>query len=259
MIRRKLKQIVIIAVYIFIFLGIVFFIFSILHSPSCKDGIENGKEEGIDCGGECPQKCEKIPRLKELKISPITIIPYQGKCDLVAEITNANQEYGFDGVEYVFSIYKDKNKIDQRSGKTYILPNEGIYLIETKIPCEEIPDKAELEIKGKEAKEFQEDGRPKLEVLNKSFHYSKMADTFFEVNFQVANRSGYDFYSLDMRAIVVDESGNFIAINKSNINSIKSGEIRDFRIFWPSEFKGSATEVIIEVSANTLNLGNVSR
>lgn len=28
--------------------------------PTCTDGIQNGSETGIDCGGECPMSCEPV-------------------------------------------------------------------------------------------------------------------------------------------------------------------------------------------------------
>jgi hypothetical protein len=33
------------------------------HSPTCVDGVKNGEEEGIDCGGDCPFNCISVDGL----------------------------------------------------------------------------------------------------------------------------------------------------------------------------------------------------
>ena len=29
-------------------------------APTCNDGIQNGDEEGVDCGGSCPDSCDTV-------------------------------------------------------------------------------------------------------------------------------------------------------------------------------------------------------
>jgi hypothetical protein len=51
---RQRKKIVIISIPILIILLIVLIrIFYIKPAPTCADGIKNGNEQGIDCGGPC--------------------------------------------------------------------------------------------------------------------------------------------------------------------------------------------------------------
>ena len=35
----------------------------IVSAPRCTDGVQNGNETGVDCGGSCPLKCDGEPCL----------------------------------------------------------------------------------------------------------------------------------------------------------------------------------------------------
>jgi hypothetical protein len=255
--KRKTKQIIITLIYLVIFIGGFYLIYKVFFGPSCHDGKQNGIENGIDCGGSCPNQCLKGPELKNLQLGPVSVIEYKERFDVALEVRNINGQFGFGEVIYEVALYNGEEKVGSREGKTYLLPNETRYLIETGIECKVFPDKAKVYIQSGEWQEFAKEERPKLEILNKSFRYKKVAGNFFEVDLQIANRSSYDFLTVDIDAVVKDEDGKIIAINKANLNSVKSGEVRDFRFFWPESFEGQAKTVDIKAQSNVFDLQNL--
>ncbi len=255
--ERKTKQIIIIATYLLIAVGAVFFIYKIFWGASCTDGKKNGGEEGIDCGGPCPRPCINTPVLEKPEAISVALIPYRGKFDVVAEIKNVNDRFGFEKVPYEILLYKGEEAVGGKKGAIYILPNEVRYLVETGIECKDSPDSAKVLVEGEGWAEYKKKEKPKLEILNKTFNYTKTGGSFFEINFQIVNRSSYDFLTVDIEAVVRDGSNKIIAANKANLNSVKSGEVRDFRFFWPVEFEGKADSVEIKAQSNVFDLQNL--
>jgi len=88
---RAMKQLIIGLVFVLILGGIGYGIYSgLAPEVSCTDGIQNGKEEGVDCGSlACGKACEPA-------IMPINIISSQffkvgqGDYDFVAQLSNPN-------------------------------------------------------------------------------------------------------------------------------------------------------------------------
>ncbi|MEA3272987.1 MAG: hypothetical protein U9Q72_00075 [Patescibacteria group bacterium] len=255
--KRKTKQIIITSIYLAVAIGSCYLVYKVFFGPSCHDGRQNGMEKGIDCGGSCPQQCLNGPELKNLQLGSVSVIEYKERFDVALEVTNINGQFGFGEVAYEVALYSGEEKVGRREGKIYLLPNETRYLIETGIECQAFPDKAKVYIQSGEWQEFTKEERPKLEILNKSFGYKKVAGNFFEVNLQVANRSSYDFLTVDIDAVVKDKSGKVLAVSKANLNSVKSGEVRDFRFFWPEAFEGQAQLVEIKAQSNVFDLKNL--
>ena len=62
MIKRTVKQIVIIIFFLAIVfvIGFLFYKVFLEHSPTCFDGIQNQGEIGIDCEGPCEKICQSV-------------------------------------------------------------------------------------------------------------------------------------------------------------------------------------------------------
>lgn len=86
--------------------AVVYFLF-IYQAPSCYDGIRNGLEEGVDCGGGCELVCPfaaskpNVAWSRAFEIGP-------GVYNLAAQVENPNFDVGTN-VEYVFRGYDADN------------------------------------------------------------------------------------------------------------------------------------------------------
>ena len=85
----------------------VFYFLFVYQSPSCFDNIQNGLEEGIDCGGGCQLVCPfaasepNIAWARAFEIAP-------GVYNLAAEVENPNFTVGTN-IDYTFRAYNEAN------------------------------------------------------------------------------------------------------------------------------------------------------
>ena len=254
--NRTLKQIIIALVFALIIGGGIYFFLKLMNPPSCNDGVKNQNEEGIDCGGVCAKKCAKPIQYREVEVGEPHLIEDEGVYDVAVEIKNPNPEYGFKEIEYEVLIYADKNVIGRRSGETYLLPGESRFVVETGIEVNSgfKPNQVELSIKGLKPQEFVGKEKPKIEIVNENYRYVREPGSFFEVTFQVVNKSGLTLDTIDLETVVYTATGEIIAVNKATINTVEAGETRDFRFFWPRTFSGVVSGVYTRAGSNTLLL-----
>lgn len=93
--------------------------------PTCFDGVQNGEETGIDCGGACTRICAPdILMPQPLWAQSFKIV--DGQYNAVAYIENRNRSVGTQELGYTFKIYDDTGLITERSGVT-VLPPDGVY------------------------------------------------------------------------------------------------------------------------------------
>src|SRR3989344_5453626 len=109
--------------------------------PTCNDGIQNQKEDGVDCGVPCAA-C-RVVRFEDIAVLSYQSFPIgDGSYDALAEIKNLNKDHGAPEFQYVFNFYNaDKKLIGERSGKSFVLANQTRYIIESNI---QLPDSATL-------------------------------------------------------------------------------------------------------------------
>ncbi|MFH1558977.1 MAG: hypothetical protein ABIC19_00445 [Patescibacteria group bacterium] len=254
---RTIKQVIVISVFVLGALFVAGFIFWLLNRPSCSDGKKNGDEQGIDCGGSCPRQCAPMVNLNELKVEEETMIKDGERYDVAAKVINTNKTYGFYPLEYRVNLYRASKLVASRQGSSYVMPGDMFYLIEAGIEYQGTPDSMEIVVEKAEPVSFKGDNRPKFDILNQNYAYTREPGSFFETNFQIANRSKYDFLKVDLETVVKNASGEIIAVNRGNINELKSGEVRDFRFFWPGEFFGVAKKVETRARSNFFDLSNL--
>ncbi|HYF13018.1 MAG TPA: hypothetical protein VD928_01835 [Candidatus Paceibacterota bacterium] len=101
--------------------------------PTCTDGIRNGDESGIDCGGSCLLLCAAEARVplvlwaRSFNSSPSTYTA-------AAYVQNPNPGAGARNVRYAFQLYDDKNVlVVEREGVIDLPPVRTIPIIEPNI------------------------------------------------------------------------------------------------------------------------------
>lgn len=120
-VQRKLSIIITMVVIAgFVVSGVLFLI---LHNPpSCNDGIQNGLELGIDCGGVC-ELCPVEPK-KLLDVWTRNFLIAEGVYAAVAYIENQNENLYVPEVQFEIELYNKNNAaITRASSKTTIMPN----------------------------------------------------------------------------------------------------------------------------------------
>ncbi len=118
--RRRFIILLILGAVAAAFLAVVL-IAALYKAPSCSDGVQNGSEQGIDCGGSCPYLCtalEQAPTV--LYTTPLPGI--SGRTDIIASVVNNNPAAAAKAVPYYVSLYGADHAFVQRVSGTVDLP-----------------------------------------------------------------------------------------------------------------------------------------
>jgi len=67
------------------------------------------------------------------------------------------------------------------------------------------------------------------------------------------NESPFDFSLISLKIILKDSADKVVALNLTEIRTVKSGENRDFRAVWFSRFLGEVLNVEVQAEANVFD------
>jgi hypothetical protein len=256
--KKAVKKRIII---ILIFLFFVFFLFLSLYlyfkpQPSCFDGKQNQNEQGIDCGGICAQECDNV-KAQPLIVEEFGIISsgLEKKYDFYARINNPNAVFGSKKFDYTVQ-FKDFNGeiITTRKGSDFILPREKKYIVIENVDSDSKPIKANLKINNSNWVKFNNYyKKPDVEIINKKYNEVSNGINFAEVYGLLKNNSPYDFNSIKIKVILKDDKDKVVALNSTQMNTINSGEQRDFKLFWPHRFNGSVSNMEVQAEVDIFN------
>jgi len=258
--KNKKKQIIIASIYAILFLLFFGFVFSKIYfwikpAPTCSDGIKNQNEEGTDCGGVCSNKCAPAARY-DLKVISAGFVEsgFPGKYDLYAEVSNPNSDLGASQFQYLFKIKNSSGEqTATREGTAIILPGETKYVIENNIESKTAPESVEAEIKNPVWVEFADYEKPQLKIINKNYNEINSGVGFGEAVGVLRNDSPFDFSAIKIKVILKDFDGKIVALNSTQINTVKSGENREFRAFWPVKFPGTVGNMEVQAEVNVFD------
>lgn len=249
---RLKKRLIIIIIYIAISLLFLWGLYEIFKpAETCMDGIKNQNEEEADCGGVCA-RCRKI-KVQDLKIGENGIVDssLQGKYDFYGLVINPNNIYGSNYFEYRITLKDDKGGvISERNGNSYILPGEEKYIIENNMEAASFPAIAEFEIANPKWMEFEYYEKPQLKVINKTINEVGSGVGFAEAVGLLRNESPFDFNVIKIKVILKDADSKIIALNSTEMRTVRSSEEREFKVLWPNKFPGVATYVEVQPEVN---------
>lgn len=253
-----MKRIIFVIIYLAIFLSVAFAIYSWLKpKPSCTDGMRNQGEEKVDCGGPC-SPCKEEIFTQDLQVKEkYFVYGGPGIYDVEAKIYNPNNQYGGSEFSYKF-ILKDAagQNIAERSGKSFILPAQTKYIIETNLETGGAPQTVEVELGETSWEEFSGYEEPQLNIYYKQYNTVTGQPIFGEATGLLRNESTFDFGTIKVNVVLRDANGLPIALNSTIMNTVNSGEERDFRLIWPTSFPGNVQSIEMEAEANVFDSQN---
>lgn len=255
---RSAKQSAIITVYLILVSLTGWAVYSVLKpAPTCFDGKQNQGEEKADCGGPCLPCAEEISA-QDLKITEKAFVSGgPRKYDVMAKISNSNDQYGSPEFSYKF-ILKDNNGtiLTEQEGKSFILPSETKYLIGTNLETGLKPAVLEINIFDCRWETFFAYKKPQLNIYNKHYDLISSGVGFSKAFGLLVNESEFDFNAIKINVILRDASGSPLSFNSTEMRTITSREERDFKLVWPISFPGEVQNVEMEAEADVYNSQN---
>lgn len=251
------KKIIIISIYSALLLVMILSLYLWLRPvASCTDGKQNQNETGVDCGGVCANKCAVVFQAADLLVGQAGFVEsgLVNKYDVYAEVTNPNGTVGSRSFQYEFVVLDAAGaELAKKSGEGFILPGEKKYVIENNVLANVIPSRVDFKITGSEWVEFAGYQKPELRVVNKNYSEVNSGTEFAAVVGLLKNESTFDFATIRLDIILKNSDGKVIALNATEMSTVKAGENRDFKAFWPGKFSGTVNNFEVQPEVNVFD------
>ncbi|MEN9342315.1 MAG: hypothetical protein RIQ54_571 [Candidatus Parcubacteria bacterium] len=250
--KRLIKQLAYGIFYAVVIAAVVvptYYIF-IRPAPSCTDQIRNQSEEGVDCGGPCKRACvpSDIRGLETVSV-PQAFAPKRGVFSVIARIQNPNLAFAARQFTYTFRIFDIAGSVTELSGVSHSYAGEVKYItsIDTSGAINIHPARiARIEVVFSNptwvpASEF---AKPSLRMqeFQASSDHADITTTG-----KIINEDALDFRRITLVAILYGRFGQIVGFGQTNIDNVRSNEIRQFSIIHPvvEDVVASSTQVII--------------
>ena len=245
--RRQLAVIVIIAVP---FVGVsLFAIERLIPNPSCFDNRQNQEEIAVDCGGSCAPCALKYPK---------QIVPFWARAvptrpnvmDAAAEIENPNELLSSRNIEYKFILRDQFGPIAERTGRTFLYPQERLIIIESGINVTRKPTRVDFTIVNVDW-HLQNDPKPTIAVERREYRVEEEKGRRISVvEMTLQNDTPFDFAALEANVAILDPSENLLGANRLLVENLFSGQRRSVKSIWPYELAGEIDAILIDPRAN---------
>lgn len=232
----------------------------VVPAPTCTDRIQNGQEEGVDCGAAaCGVLC--APAVKPLTVLPARIIAYgNGTYDVLAELDNDNATYGAARVEYTLRVTDAAGaEIAMRRGTTYVNAAQKQMLVFPLTGLTVAPASAELQVPATAvqwARLDLQDGETIEFVVRRDQVLTASGSVRYEAT--VTNRSRYDFDTVDIAVLLYNAQGVLVGTGTTVVKTLIANEERAFSVDWPFAIPG-ATRAQTSVTTNVFDNDNYIR
>jgi len=232
-----------------IIFGIFFSLF--YKAPTCNDGIKNGKEQDVDCGGTCIKLCQSafLPARIEWGGAKFEKVA-DGLYNAASYVVNPNTNGAALQVPYKFSLYDNQGiLIAEREGVLAIPAHRNTLAFESAISTgKRIPVKATFEFLRTPQWFKSHDTLDGLAVIEKKYNEDEKSSSL-EVMLENRNLTAYK--KIIVNVVLYDINGNAIGFSRTNIDEIAPNGGREMAPFtWPMSRGGRV--VSVEVLPETI-------
>lgn len=246
--KRKLQYFGIFVIFFAVFVALPFYFF-IYQKPTCFDGLKNGSELGVDCGGSCRLLCSNEiaepvsrwdPRIFRILPGVYSVIAYLENPNITAEVLRA---------PYTFKLFDSNGLlVTERKGETFIPKGQTFAVFEGNFSTgERIPTRATFSFGDNLLWEKNLTTKPQLDVTNKAL---SRETTNPRVDATITNQSLTPVSNIELVAIVFDGAGNAIGASRTLVLNIEAGESLPLVFTWPMAFdtKSEACSAPVDVA-----------
>lgn len=228
-----------------IYLGFVVLILTIISfiffwkfwykTPTCFDGVRNGDEDGIDCGGSCSLVCsvDVLPLVVRSDPRIFEVLP--GVWSVIVYVENQNTNLDASYTQYTFKFYDDDNNIIyERSGTTIIPKNKTSAIFEGSISPERGRIKRVTFELGKDIYWQKNESKDEIVITHSAI---LREETSPRIEARVKNNSIEDIENVELIISIFDGNDNTIAASRTFVEKINKNSYSDVFFTWPKPFE----------------------
>lgn len=209
--------------------------------PSCDDGLQNGGERGVDCGGNCALVCTREvnpPVLSWVRAFPVS----KGRYNVVALVENSNSAARADGVRYRVRVYdQDDVTVAEREGVADLDPQSVLPIVELGLDTgERTAYRAGFEwLSDPVWVEAEPEARP-VAVVDERIEVQGQEP---RVRASIQNLGALPINRVAVVALVYDIDRNAIAASRTWVDRLGAGASQDVAFTWPAPWTAVATSL----------------
>ncbi len=240
------------ATYVTVFLLIIALIiagiiFKVLHRPpTCFDGILNGSETGVDCGGTCQVICE-AETLKPTVLWQrlFSANEERGLWSVLAKVENPNAHARITAISYRFKIYdEDGVPLAEKRGVIDLPPASIVPIYESFVSTgTHTPVTVTFEFTS--APVFMRQDTPEKQFLFGRDVVVSDEATAPKITAQIDNRSVKNLSKVEVIAIVYDKLDNALAASRTVIDSLPKNGTAEATFTWRQPWGAPSSRIEI--------------
>ena len=240
--RRKFTYASFVCIVLIVVVGLPIF-FTTYHRPTCSDGIRNGDEQGIDCGGSCQRLCQSAylsPAIPWVKYEKVV----EGRYNVAAYIVNPNTNGAALNVPYTFTLYDAEGiLITEAAGVTSLSPHRNTVAFVGAVDTgKRIPARVTFEFTKAPLWQKAGDTVSDLAISNKKYTEDASGSSLTAT---IRNTSLYAYQKVYVFAVLLDSDGNVVGFSRTLIDRIDPGTSQVAPFTWPSSHDGRFTTIEI--------------
>lgn len=227
-----------------------------VKEDNCFDGIQNGSELGIDCGGGCQAVCSVEVQEPVVRWAR-TFRVNDGTYNAVASVTNPNL-FGTERIQYRFRLESaDGGFITERIGETYMNEDETFMIFEPNISVgKQVPKRATFKILEyglwyRKAGNELDVPLPEFSIRDKKVYTE---DGIVKAEAVVENDSLVEARDIEVVGVVFDSNNNAIASSKTFIENLRGEGNQKIVFTWPEGFNGQMAFFEVFPRVNTVRV-----
>ncbi|MBU6427043.1 FxLYD domain-containing protein [Patescibacteria group bacterium] len=210
-------------------------------APSCFDGIKDGNETGVDCGGSCVKLCPSA------FLTPVTdwtrfeeVAP--GLYNIATYIENPNIDGEAFGVPYHVQLYDNRGVlIVEYDGTVTLPPHRNVLAFQGAVNTgQRVPSKALFEFTGIPNWHKQADRLVYLSVTDKQYRED---ETGSALTATLKNNGVLPVGRISVYVVLYDKNNNAIGFSKTIIDSIAAGATVTAPFTWPVDRHGAVVSI----------------
>jgi len=211
------------------------------EAPTCDDGVRNGDEKGVDCGGSCVRLCvgEALnPIILWSRIFNITGDVYS----IAAYVENPNLVSKNDKASYEFSLFDESNiLIEKIEGETFIPRNKKFIIFESGVISQKKPASVSFRFTNFSSWMKDDTLEPELQINHSSLLSTSSVPRIEGV---IKNNSLNSIDTVELVALIFDGRQNTVAVSRTYVDNLLKNTSQDFVFTWPRPFDLGVSECI---------------
>ena len=199
--------------------------------PSCFDGVQNGTERGVDCGGDCVRICAFdiiAPQVEWARSFEIT----QGQYNAVAYVENRNRLAATAELPYTMKFYDEAGLITERSGTTVLPPDSSYPIFEARIDTNgRVPVQTVVELGSTSMWVPAERGREQFTINSRRL---LRADSRPRLEADIYNNDLSSARDVEVVATIFDARGNALTASRTFVDTFAGRSTQSVVFTWPN-------------------------